>query len=305
MENFNQDSRKPPIGGSFSRYPKRFDPTQQPNTNPDPPQRFQLPPSVAALWERVRSVWYGSGRYLVALRYQFHHHTYGIFEDKKETKSLFLVKICIILIFMFAIFYKDLQNIAKGRIFAEVSKNNKREKTSTPSKPSSATPVSFGQHVNDFAPAALSELHEQQVRTYIEQFAHTAIQEMRTYGIPASISMAQGIVESRAGTSTLAQRNNNQFGIKCFSRSCPKGHCSNFTDDHHKDFFRRYKSPQESWREHSEFLMKDRYKNLLMCGNNYQAWARGVRELGYATDPNYDKKLIQVIERYQLHKLDR
>lgn len=305
MENFNQDSRKPPIGGSFSRYPKQYDPTQQPISEPRSPKRFELPPSVAEFWERMRSVCYGLERYRVALRYQFHRRTYGIFEDKKETKLLFLVKICIIVIFMFTIFYKDLQSIGKSSIFAGVSKNNKREKTSTPRQPSSATPVSFGQHVNELAPAALSELHEQQVRAYIEQYADIAIQAMRTYGIPASISMAQGIIESRAGTSTLARRNNNQFGIKCFSRSCPKGHCSNFADDHHKDFFRQYESPQASWREHSELLMKNHYKNLLMCGNNYQAWARGLRELGYATDPNYDKKLIQVIERYQLYKLDR
>jgi flagellum-specific peptidoglycan hydrolase FlgJ len=303
MENFNQDSRQPPLRGSFLRYPKPFDPTQPPPS--DPPKRLPLPPSVRAIWERACNVWYGLERYQVALRYQFHRHTYGIFEDKKETKSLFLVKICIIAIFMFAIFYKDLQNIRKGSNFAGVSQNNKREKTSTPRKPSSATLVSFGQHVNDFAPATLSELHEQQVRAYIEQYSSVAIQEMNAYGIPASVSMAQGIIESRAGTSTLARRNNNQFGIKCFSRSCPKGHCSNFTDDHHKDFFRQYESPQASWREHSEFLMKNRYKNLLMCGNNYQAWARGLREFGYATDPNYDKKLIQVIEKYQLYKLNK
>ncbi len=303
MENFNQDSRQPPFRGSFSRYPKQFDPTQ-PHT-PETPKRFKLPPSVTALWEWVSSLGHGLEQYWVAFRYQFHRHTYGIFETKKESKSPIIVKVCIILIFMFLIFYKDLQNIAKGGIFAEVNRNNKHEKTNASSKPSSATPVSFGQHTNDFAPASLTELHEQQVRTYIEQYAAIAVQEMRGYGIPASISMAQGIIESRAGTSTLARRNNNQFGIKCFSRSCPKGHCSNFTDDHHKDFFRIYQSPQESWREHSEFLMKNRYKNLLMCGNNYQAWARGLREYGYATDPNYDKKLIQVIERYQLYKLDK
>lgn len=72
---------------------------------------------------------------------------------------------------------------------------------------------------------------------YIERFAPIAVQEMEKYGIPASISLAQGLLESRAGTSKLAVQTNNHFGLKCFSRGCKKGHCKNFTDDTHKDFF--------------------------------------------------------------------
>ena len=127
---------------------------------------------------------------------------------------------------------------------------------------------------------------------------------MDKFGIPASITMAQAIIESRSGKSVLAVKNNNHFGIKCFSKSCPNGHCSNYTDDHHKDFFRKYANSTDSWREHSQFLMKGRYHELLKFGKNYKVWAKGLRDFGYATDHDYDKKLISVVERYELNKLD-
>lgn len=156
----------------------------------------------------------------------------------------------------------------------------------------------------DLAPAAPEELRAQNVKAYIERFSKIAVAEMDKFGIPASVSMAQAIIESRSGTSVLAIRNNNHFGIKCFSKTCAKGHCTCYTDDHHKDFFRKYANPTDSWREHSQFLMKYRYRELLKYGKNYRVWAKGLRDFGYATDQNYDKKLIAIIERYELNKLD-
>ena len=91
---------------------------------------------------------------------------------------------------------------------------------------------------------------------------------MEKYGIPASISLAQGLIESRAGSSKLAVNNNNHFGIKCFSRHCRKGHCTNFTDDTHKDFFRKFPSPWESWRAHSQLLSSGRYTKLRKNGRS-------------------------------------
>jgi flagellum-specific peptidoglycan hydrolase FlgJ len=232
---------------------------------------------------------------------KFHGSTFGVFRLVRYR----IVKIGILGIIIYAIWHEDLDFSQKAVIFASKSKH---ERIYTPTKTVGAVaakPVSFGNGAsNPFAPASPDELHEQEVREYITQFSPIAIQEMDKFGIPASISMAQGIVESRAGKSILAQKNNNQFGIKCFSRSCPKGHCTNFTDDHHKDFFRKYDSPAASWREHSQFLMKNRYHSLLQYGKNYRAWAQGLRELGYATDQSYDRKLIAVIERYGLQKLD-
>ncbi len=140
---------------------------------------------------------------------------------------------------------------------------------------------------------------------YVLRFASTAITEMEKFGIPASIKMAQGLIESRAGESGLAAKNNNHFGIKCFSKKCGKGHCANFSDDHHKDFFRKYKTAWESWRDHSYFLTKDRYKDLVKYEKDYKAWAHGLKERGYATDPQYAEKLIDIIEKYELYKLDK
>lgn len=143
--------------------------------------------------------------------------------------------------------------------------------------------------------------------TYLRTYAPLARAEMEAYGIPASVTLAQGLLESVAGTSRLAVATNNHFGIKCFSRSCAPGHCRNFDDDHHKDFFRAYAHPRESYRAHSEFLRGgQRYAGLFaLAPNDYRGWAQGLRRAGYATDPAYGDKLIALIERYDLTGYDR
>ena len=157
---------------------------------------------------------------------------------------------------------------------------------------------------NEAAPVSAKQLTEEMALNYIARYHKTAVTEMHRYGIPASISLAQGLVESRAGDSKLARNNNNHFGIKCFSRRCGKGHCSNFTDDTHKDFFRKFKSPWESWRAHSELLQKPLYKRLYRS-KDYRQWAYGLKACGYATDRTYAEKLIGIIERYGLDAYDR
>lgn len=142
--------------------------------------------------------------------------------------------------------------------------------------------------------------------TYIENYAPIAKAEMKAHGIPASITLAQGLLESVAGTSKLARRTNNHFGIKCFKRSCKRGHCHNFEDDHHKDFFRNYADPADSFRAHSDFLTKgSRYKKLFeLSPKDYKGWAKELKRAGYATDPKYADKLISLIERYGLSGYD-
>lgn len=140
---------------------------------------------------------------------------------------------------------------------------------------------------------------------YVKRFGDVARAEMEQYGIPASITLAQGLLESQAGKSPLARDANNHFGIKCFSKECRKGHCKNFSDDHHKDFFRTYSSAWESFRAHSLFLQKNRYKHLLeLEKTDYKNWAVGLKKAGYATDPDYAKKLIRLIENLELNKYD-
>ena len=141
---------------------------------------------------------------------------------------------------------------------------------------------------------------------YVDKYKLVALAEMETHGIPASITLAQGLLESGTGRSTLARKNNNHFGIKCFSKKCRKGHCSNHSDDHHKDFFRAFESPEESFRAHSKVLMKKRYEPLFALRiTDYKGWSHGLRKAGYATDPRYGDKLVRMIEELELWRYDK
>jgi len=139
---------------------------------------------------------------------------------------------------------------------------------------------------------------------YIDRFSKVAQTEMKKFGIPASIKLAQGLLESNNGKSRLAAENFNHFGLKCFSKSCANDHCSNHMDDSHKDFFRKYKSAWESWRDHSQFLTGERYAHLQDYDMDYKKWAKGLKKAGYATDRKYDSKLIAIIELYNLDRFD-
>ena len=142
------------------------------------------------------------------------------------------------------------------------------------------------------------------VERYIRQYAPTAVSEMRRSGVPASITLAQGILESAAGTSRLAVKANNHFGIKC--GSLWKGRSVKADDDARNECFRSYGSPAESFRDHSDFLRyRDRYAFLFeLEPSDYKGWAYGLKQAGYATDPAYPSKLISLIERYNLTQYD-
>lgn len=153
-------------------------------------------------------------------------------------------------------------------------------------------------------PIVMTEKAKRQL-AYVDRFAKVAQAEMEKYGIPASITLAQGLIETNAGASPLAKKNNNHFGIKCFSKRCRKGHCSNFSDDSHKDFFRIYATSWESFRAHSQLLTGKRYKHLLKLDSaDYEGWAKGLKKAGYATDKNYHNKLIRLIEGLYLYDYD-
>jgi flagellum-specific peptidoglycan hydrolase FlgJ len=158
---------------------------------------------------------------------------------------------------------------------------------------------------NSAAPAEVKEMATGTTAEYIAKYSKIAVSEMNKFGVPASISLAQGLIESRAGSSKLAVQNNNHFGMKCFLRNCPKGHCTNHTDDSHKDFFRKFSKPWESWRAHSQMISTGRYAKLKKYGRDYKKWAYGLKSAGYATDRTYAEKLINMIERYKLYKYDR
>ncbi len=138
---------------------------------------------------------------------------------------------------------------------------------------------------------------------YIETYAEMAREQERLHGIPASITLAQGLLESRAGQSTLATEGNNHFGIKCHSSWT--GPSMLRSDDMPDECFRVYGSAAECFTDHSLFLHKNRYKPLFdLDPTDYAAWAVTLRQCGYATDPNYAERLISIIERYSLFRFD-
>ena len=140
--------------------------------------------------------------------------------------------------------------------------------------------------------------------SYIDAFKGVAVEEMNTYGIPASITLAQGIIESGSGNSSLAKYANNHFGIKCTSEWKGKAYYKN--DDQNNDCFRVYKDARESYKDHSEFLKRKRYSALFeLDKNDYVNWAKGLKQAGYATNPRYPDMLINTIEKYQLHQYDQ
>ena len=137
---------------------------------------------------------------------------------------------------------------------------------------------------------------------YINKFKSIAKDEMKTYNIPASITLSQGILESGNGLSRLASEANNHFGIKCHSSWI--GETILYDDDEDDECFRKYSNAEESYRDHSLFLTtRGRYSDLFNS-MNYKKWARGLLKAGYATNPDYDKLLIDIIEKYSLDKFD-
>lgn len=139
---------------------------------------------------------------------------------------------------------------------------------------------------------------------YIRRFSHIAVYEMHKYGIPASITLAQGVLESGNGRSELAVKSNNHFGIKCHKGW--NGHSVSHDDDAKGECFRKYNDPDNSYEDHSLFLTsRKRYASLFkLQPTDYTGWAYGLKKAGYATDSKYPQKLISIINRYNLHEYD-
>lgn len=140
---------------------------------------------------------------------------------------------------------------------------------------------------------------------YIKKYRGVAVDEMKHYQIPASITLAQGLLESGAGRGTLARKSNNHFGIKCGGSW--EGKSVRHDDDARNECFRAYKHAKESYRDHSKFLRSGaRYAFLFRLKiTDYKGWAKGLKKAGYATDPHYATRLIQIIELYDLDRYDK
>ncbi len=138
---------------------------------------------------------------------------------------------------------------------------------------------------------------------YIDKYHKEAQQQQKKYGIPASITLAQGLLESGAGKSELATQANNHFGVKCPGGWT--GDTYHHDDDAQSECFRKYKHAGDSYEDHSLFLQKPRYQKLFeLDPTDYKGWAHGLKQCGYATDPGYATKLIKIIEDYDLTRFD-
>lgn len=144
----------------------------------------------------------------------------------------------------------------------------------------------------------------QQYQLYIDQYKDIAIEQMKRWKIPASITLAQGLFESGAGKSELTRKGNNHFGIKCHGWT---GRTVYHDDDRRNECFRAYGSAYESYEDHSRFLVSTpRYGSLFkLKTTDYKGWARGLKAAGYATNPQYANKLIEIIQLYKLYKYDK
>lgn len=152
--------------------------------------------------------------------------------------------------------------------------------------------------------ANIQVFSQNSVKAYINKYSDLAVKEMKRAGIPASITLAQGILESDAGNSRLAVKANNHFGIKCHSSW--KGKKIYHDDDAKNECFRKYKSAYLSYKDHSDFIKNgQRYQFLFDYKiTDYKSWARGLKKAGYATDKKYAQNLIRIIETYNLQRFD-
>lgn len=181
----------------------------------------------------------------------------------------------------------------------KVSTSKKRESTQTIKKTRNTSASPDDPNLDN----GVNPMPRTGVEGYIDTYAEIAKEEMFQYGIPASITIAQGILESGAGKGVLVQKANNHFGIKCHNW---KGQKVYHDDDAKGECFRKYSLAKFSYRDHSLFLTgRKRYTDLFkLPKDDYKGWAKGLRKAGYATDKKYPDKLIKIIERYELYKYD-
>lgn len=232
----------------------------------------------------LRHLWRGLCKLFVAVRYTVYRATGGL----QIRWRLPWFKLGLAALAIFLLTKKDIQfsiNM-KAPLAGVLGQTEKTGAAAVPTtqKLSMMNPLSFSEstQVSQLV-AGADDLDVNVAREYVKRFRKVAIVEMRKFGIPASIKMAQGMLESMAGQSAAATNNNNHFGPA-------------FANDH-------FDSAWENWRAHSLLIQRE-FKALFDSGSSYKAWAKGLKKMGYSNDPDYDAKLKEVIQRYQLYLLD-
>lgn len=232
----------------------------------------------------LKKLWLGLIKLFIALKYRFHKQTEGFF----GTWRFSWFKIGLAGLAIFIVLKKDVQFSINMKA-PNAAPKSQAEQTARPTQTSNRSEeLSMAKGISLWGKesakvASINELDEQRVKGYVRRFTKVAQAEMQKYQIPASIKMAQAILESRAGEVENGHQINNHFGAPLADR--------------------RYDSAWENWRAHS-LLLKDQYPQLFESGTNYRQWAKSLKELGYSKDKNYDDKLMEAIEKYQLYLLD-
>ncbi len=232
----------------------------------------------------LRKLWLGIRKLLVAVKYRLYRSWGGFFEGWRFS----WFKIGLAAIAVFIVFKKDIQFSINMRAPAQVPdlQSEQMAKPTRTSKQQSEmsmpNPIAI-LGVERAALPSVKEIDEERARRYIHRFTKVAQVEMRKFGIPASVKMAQGIIESRAGAVENEHKSNNHFGAPLADQP--------------------YESAWENWRAHS-LLLRGSYPQLFEQEMSYRKWAKTLKELGYNKDKRYDEKLIETIEMYQLYLLD-
>lgn len=219
--------------------------------------------------------------------------------------KIYKIMICLLTIFVVGCSSSTKVRVKKtaNKVATKVDKTIKKIGSTNNSSTSNTNSSSTGSTEVLEATSKITVTNEL-ILEYISTFKKTAQDNMKNHKIPASITMAQGILESGSGTGTLAIKANNHFGIKCHTGWT--GESVRHDDDAPQECFRKYNDPAESYKDHSLFLTsRSRYNSLFKLDvKDYKAWAKGLKDAGYATDPKYPDKLISLIERYKLYELD-
>lgn len=192
----------------------------------------------------------------------------------------------------------------KPEIVVRTDKKQEEKPTQPKSEPTISTSTSTSSQTEILEATSKVKVTTEIVLAYIDKYKEVAQKNMKNHGVPASIALAQAILESGAGTGDLSRRANNHFGIKCHKEW--NGPSVRHDDDEAQECFRKYESVYDSYQDYANFLRTRRWYDPLfkLDQNDYKAWAKGLKKAGYATDPAYPSKLIGIIERYQLQQYD-
>jgi flagellum-specific peptidoglycan hydrolase FlgJ len=217
-------------------------------------------------------------------------------------------KIGLLLVVLLVLSCTSTKSIVRTTANKKTTSTKKKETTASTAvvtqMPNNSNPKKNNGAEIDLVATSNVRTYEEEIKLYIANFNEIAKQNMKSHGVPASITLAQGILESGAGKGKLALAANNHFGIKCHKGWT--GDSVKHDDDAEQECFRKYEQPQESYKDHSLFLTsRPRYATLFdLDKGDYQGWAKGLKAAGYATDVKYPDKLIGLIERFELYKFD-